>query len=140
MRRRTVVLIVIVFGLFGWWALAGAQQVRTDAQKPERTPLERFMQRKLDLSQGILAGLSREDLASVDADAQHLSLLCLDEDWNLVKTPDYVERSADFRRTANEIAKAARDQELSAAQLAYVQLVGQCFSCHAAVRRARSVK
>src|SRR5215831_1279963 len=98
------------------------------------------MKRKLDHSHALLTALASEDLAAAADEAQRISLLCLDEDWNLVKTPEYAERSAEFRRTANAISKSAREKNLAAAQLAYVQLVGQCFSCHDYVRDARKPK
>jgi hypothetical protein len=140
MRRRAVVPIVIVAGIFGLWMLARAQEVRSDAQPAQRETLDRFMRRKLDLSARLLEKLATGRLAPVAEAAQSLSLLCLDEDWNLIKTPEYAERSADFRRTANAIDKAAREENLPAAQLAYVQLVGQCFSCHEFVRDLRKGK
>lgn len=145
-RRPWLVVVVagcIVLAIFGLWSRARAQDAQ-NAQNASgvgkaaaRQSLDEFMKRKLDLSHGLLAGLSTNDLEHSADQAQRLSLLCLDEDWNLIKTPEYAERSAEFRRTANTIAKAAREKNLAAAQLSYVQLVGQCFSCHQSVRDAR---
>jgi len=146
MKRNTLlftvplIVVVIVLGIFGLWFGARAQERPPSAKDAQTQTLGQFMKKKFDLSQGLLAGLSTNDLESVDEDAQHLSLLCLDEDWNIIKTPEYVERSTEFRRTANAIAKAARVHNLAAAQLSYVQLVGQCFSCHEFVRDLRKAK
>lgn len=137
MNRKLFIAIVILF-MVGLWAVLVAQERPADATK--RTTLGEFMQRKLDHSHALLTALACEDLAAVTEEAQRISMLCLDEDWNLVKTPEYAERSAEFRRTANSVSKGARDKNLAAAQLAYVQLVGQCFSCHEYVRDARKGK
>jgi hypothetical protein len=138
MKRNVVILFVIILGIFGLWAVLKAQERPTDV--PRSATLQQFMARKLDLSHGLLGALVSGDLPSAAEEAERVSMLCLDEDWNIVKTPEYVERSADFRRTANAIAKGAHEKNLAAAQLAYVQLVGQCFSCHEYVRDARKKK
>jgi len=137
MKRNLVIAIVIIF-MVGLWAVLHAQERPSDATN--RTTLGDFMKRKLDLSHSLLTALASEDLAAAGEEAQRVSILCLDEDWKLIKTPEYAERSSEFRRTANAISKGARDKNLAAAQLAYVQLVGQCFSCHEYVRDARKGK
>jgi hypothetical protein len=137
MNRKLFITIVIIL-MVGLWAVLLAQERPADATK--RATLDQFMQRKLDLSHSLLTELASDDLAAAAESAQRVSMLCLDEDWNLIKTPEYAERSAEFRRTANAISKGARDKNLAAAQLAYVQLVGQCFSCHEYVRDARKGK
>jgi hypothetical protein len=138
MKRHVCIAFGIVLGIFGLWAVLRAQERSTDV--PRSATLDQFMARKLDLSHALLDALACNDLAAAAENAQRISMLCLDEDWNLVKTPEYAERSADFRRTANAISKGAREKSLAAAQLAYVQLVGQCFSCHEYVRDARKKK
>jgi hypothetical protein len=138
MKRRIILLIVIILGIFGLFAVLRAQERPADPAKS--ATLGEFMKRKLDLSHALLTALASEDLEQAADVAQRVSLLCLDEDWNLVKTPEYAERSADFRRTANAVSKGAREKNAAAAQLAYVSLVGQCFSCHEYVRDARKRK
>jgi hypothetical protein len=138
MKRNLVIGFVIILGIFGLWAVLRAQERPTDVRRS--ATLDQFMARKLDLSHSLLNSLVSGDLPAAAEDAQRVSMLCLDEDWNIIKTPEYAERSADFRRTANAIAKGAREKNLAAAQLAYVQLVGQCFSCHEYVRDARQKK
>ena len=115
----------------GW--LAG--QERSDVES--REALSEFMARKLEHAEGALGGLSRRDLASVAEHADKLGLVCLDLSWNVIQTDDYLERSTTFRRTIATMAKAARDDRIERAELAYLDLVGQCFSCHASVRDRR---
>ncbi len=99
-----------------------------------RVPRAEFMQRKLEHTQGLMAELSTGDLKAASRHADKLGLLCLDEQWNVLGTPEYLERSATLRRTIAELSRAARDEKLERAQLAFVDLVGQCFSCHSYVR------
>lgn len=131
----------IVFGSLGL-AVATTAIVVAQQQSDSRPkdPLSHFMQRKLEHAQGVLEGLSTGDLDLVAANADKLGLLCIDEDWNLVKSEEYVDRSTAFRRTIATLAKAARDKKLERAELAYVDLVGQCFSCHEVVRDGKRAK
>jgi len=118
-------------------AVPARRSVAQEAPKSdsvEREPLGYFMARKLDHSQALFAALAVSDLARASQEAQKLALLCLDEQWNVVQSPEYGERTQDFRRTIGSLDKAARAKDLSGAQLDYLQLAGQCFSCHKYVR------
>lgn len=57
-----------------------------------------FMQAKLKHSQELLKGLVTEDFDLIAKNSQAMSLLCEDELWMVLKTPEYVERSTEFRR------------------------------------------
>ena len=118
-------------------ALAGATSLFAFQQSSDVAPKESlasFMDRKLQASQDMFASLSRRDLAAAAEQADRLGLICLDLSWNVVQSDEYVERSTAFRRTISALAKAARDDRLERAELAYLDLVGQCFSCHDYVR------
>jgi hypothetical protein len=110
-------------------------QPRSDAEKRESHV--QFMARKLEYTKELLAGLSGRDLQVVAERADKLGLLCLDLSWNVIQTDEYFERSTTFRRTAGTIATAAREEKHERAQLAFLDLVGQCFSCHDYVRDHR---
>lgn len=132
MRPRTLraaLAAAACLGLAG--IVAASQDLPADGH---RDPLSRFMRRKLDHAQGVLSGLTTLDLVSVGEHADKLGLLCIDEEWDQVQSPEYAERSLAFRRTIAALARAARDDKLERAQLAYVDLVGQCFTCHQYVR------
>jgi len=55
----------------------------------------------------------------------------------VLQTPEYRERSNDFRRSVNAITDAARKKNLEAATLAYVDSTLKCVSCHKYVRQSR---
>lgn len=123
---------------------ANPQGVPPEAPKSDVAPatdrLDYFMARKLQHAQGLFGALAVEDFAAASQEAQKLGLLCLDEGWNVIQTPEYAERTVEFRRTIAAVDRAARDRDLPAAQLEYLQLAGQCFSCHKALRARTEVK
>jgi hypothetical protein len=96
-----------------------------------------FMRIKLAKSQSLLEGLALEDFDAIAKNAQALSLLCEEETWRVIQTPEYLAHSEHFRRTANAVAKAAQEKNLDGAALGYVGLTMQCVECHKYVRDVR---
>jgi cytochrome c556 len=54
-----------------------------------------------------------------------------------LQTPEYSQRSAEFRRAADALTEAARKRNLDGATLAYVDVTTKCVSCHKYVRGVR---
>ena len=102
--------------------------------------LAAFMQAKLTHSEKTLEGLAKGDFELISKHSQAISLLCEDELWAVLQTPEYRERSNDFRRNVNAITDAARKKNLEAATLAYVNATLNCVSCHKYVRETRAGK
>jgi cytochrome c556 len=100
--------------------------------------LAAFMKAKLGHAEKTLEGLAKGDFDLVAKHSQAISLLCEDELWMVLKTPEYQERSNEFRRSVNAITNAARKKNLEAATLAYVDATLKCVSCHQHVRKNRS--
>jgi cytochrome c556 len=100
--------------------------------------LSAFMKAKLQHSEKTLEGLAKEDYELIVKHSQAISLLCEDELWTVLKTPEYHERSKEFQRSVNAITDAARKKNLEAATLAYVDATLKCVSCHKYVRKSRS--
>jgi cytochrome c556 len=100
--------------------------------------LSDFMKAKLVHAEKTLEGLAREDYDLIAKHSQAISLLCEDELWMVLKTPEYQARSNEFRRSVNAITDAARKKNLEAATLAYVDATLKCVSCHQHVRKTRS--
>jgi len=105
------------------------------AQADER--LAAFMQLKLTHAEKTLEGLTKGDYELIAKHSQAISLLCEDELWSVLQTPEYRERSNEFRRSVNSITTAARKKDLEAATLAYVHATMNCVSCHKYVRENR---
>ncbi len=94
-----------------------------------------FMRAKLSHSTKVLEGLTNEDYDLIAKHSQAMSLLCQDEEWQVLKTAEYAERSREFRRGVDELTAAARAKNLEAATLAYVDTTMKCVSCHSYLRR-----
>ena len=99
-----------------------------------------FMQAKLTHSEKTLEGLAKGDFELIAKHSQSISLLCVDEQWSVMKTPEYQERSNEFRRNVDAITNAARKQNLEGATLAYVSATMNCVTCHKYVREAKPRK
>lgn len=100
--------------------------------------LSAFMKAKLVHAEKTLEGLVKEDFELVAKHSQAISLLCEDESWMVLKTPEYQARSNEFRRSVNAITEAARKKNLEAATLAYVDATLKCVSCHQHVRQTQA--
>ena len=99
-----------------------------------------FMQAKLKNSQQVLKGLATEDFDLIAKNSQAISLLCEDELWMVMKTPEYLERSTEFRRSADAVTAAAKKKNLEAAALGYVDMTLKCVNCHKYLRQVRMAK
>lgn len=96
-----------------------------------------FMRQKLVHSQKVLEGLTVDDLEMVAKHSQDLSLLSQAASWQVLQTPEYLDRSAEFRRAVDTLTEAAQKKNLDGAALAYVDVTMKCVSCHKYVRGVR---
>jgi cytochrome c556 len=123
---RFLLTLAVVAGSVGIASPAAAQDV-----------FSAFMKAKLEHSQKTLEGLAKADYEMIAKHSQAISLLCEDELWAVLKTPEYQERSNEFRRSVNTITDAARKKNLEGATLAYVDATLKCVSCHKYVRQTQ---
>lgn len=133
MRTRsqpTAVAVVIVLVLLVGWAWA-------NQAGPEPNDVDEFMTLKLEHAQDLLAALATEEFDDAAKHAQEISLLSQQATWQVLQTPEYNQHSAEFRRSADAISTAARDRNIDAASLAYVDMTMKCFNCHKYVRGTR---
>ena len=106
---------------------------------PDMVPnVQAFMEAKLQHSQAVLKGLATEDFDLIAANSQKVSLLSQAEQWQVIQTPDYVQRSTEFRREVDALTEAAKKKNLDAATLAYVKVTISCIECHKYVRSVRA--
>lgn len=101
--------------------------------RPDATTKE-IMKEKLDHSHYILNGIATGNFDLISGNAENLSKLSQSAPWRARETPEYEVLSAEFRRHADALAKAARDRNLDAASLAYVQMTLSCVNCHKYMR------
>jgi len=104
------------------------------AQQEAPQPTRAFMREKLQLAQQILEGLTTENYNLIETKATRLSAMSKGSNWRVFENPDYDQHSFTFRRHATALIKAAREHNLDAATLAYVQATMSCIDCHKFVR------
>ncbi|MBX3415165.1 MAG: hypothetical protein KF708_20945 [Pirellulales bacterium] len=109
-------------------------------QRAKPNEVADFMQLKLRHSQEVLEGLAVEDFDQIAKNAQDLSLLSQAASWNVLQTEEYLQQSGEFRRTADALTKAAKEKNLDAAAIRYVELTMKCVHCHKYVRGVRMVR
>lgn len=99
-----------------------------------------FMRLKLEHSQKVLEGLALEDFPMIAKNAQDISLLSQAASWQVLQTPEYLEHSNEFRRSADALTRAAQEKNLDGAALAYVAMTMKCVTCHKYVRGIRMAR
>ena len=99
-----------------------------------------FMQAKMQHAQQVLEGLALEDFDGIAKSSQELSLLSNAAQWQVLQTPEYVLRSAEFRRSADSLTKAAKEKNIDGATLHYMQMTLRCVECHKYVRSVREAR
>jgi hypothetical protein len=108
--------------------------------EPKKDKVSDFMQKKLKASQSILEGITTNDAKKVSDNGEDLIALSKEAEWKVLKTNAYELYSNDFRRTAEELVKNAKDKNMDAAALSYVELTLDCVKCHKYVRETRMTR
>ncbi len=140
MVPRTKNRLSLSIALLGAAALAAAVTTVAPAQDPkEIKEVGAFMSAKLTYAHQVLEGLTLEDFTAIERSAQQMALLSQDASWNVLETAEYYQRSTDFRRSAQELAAAARKKNLDGAALAYMGVTLKCIECHRYVRAVQHV-
>lgn len=121
-----VVGLAVAVG-FGW--------AFSERQQPN--DVDEFMQLKLEHAQDLLEALATEDFEAAAKHSQEISLLSQQATWQVLQTPEYNQHSSEFRRSADAVSLAARERNIDAASLAYVDMTMKCFNCHKYVRGAK---
>jgi hypothetical protein len=96
-----------------------------------------LMKQKLRHSQKILEAIATNDFDGLAKHADELIILSKEAEWKVIKTPRYETYSNDFRRNAEALVQSAKEKNLDAAALAYVDLTLNCVKCHKHVREVR---
>jgi hypothetical protein len=131
MRKSAYILVVLAL-------LAGVPTLSGHGDAPKKDEkLHELMQKKLVASQRVLEGVATNDFERIGKQADELIAVSKQAEWRVIKTPQYELYSNDFRRTAEDLAKSAKEKNIDAAALKYVELTLTCVRCHKYVREAR---
>jgi hypothetical protein len=112
----------------------GSREVEPKGKVPE------LMRRKLEGAQKVLEGVAVKDFSLIAKHAEDLLAISKEAEWKVLKTPSYEIYSNDFRRNAEALIANARNKNLDAAALSYVDLTLTCVKCHKHVREIRMVR
>ncbi len=123
-------------GFVAWLTIPFLLGVQEQEQEQEKSVTQqKFMQRKLDFSKEVVAGLATEDFERIAKGAQDLMLLSNESNWNSVNSRAYLKASSDFRETVQRLRSASRENNLDAATLAYFEVTINCVRCHKQLRK-----
>lgn len=114
-----------------------ATGVGTADDKPKEPKEEKkltVMQRKLKFSQMVLEGLATNNFDKIGKGGEGLVECVQDATWKINETEKYLLYSNDFQRRAEGLKKAAKDKNVDAAALAYVDMTLTCVKCHQYLR------
>jgi len=132
------VLLILTGSMVTCSAFAAALWAQQESRpRPKANRVADSMQLKLESAQKVLEGLALEDFQLITKESQAISLLTQEESWKVLQTPEYVQQSADFRRTVDAMTEAARQKNLDGAALRYVEMTMKCVHCHKYVRDVR---
>jgi cytochrome c556 len=93
------------------------------------------MQRKLDFTRAVVAGLATEDFEKISKGAQDLMLLSHEADWKVITSPEYLKMSREFRETTERLREQGRQKNLDGATIAYFEVTLNCIRCHKQLRQ-----
>jgi hypothetical protein len=128
--KRLIAIAMILIGAGAWICTAQERSVEDSTAA--------FMRVKLAHAQDILEGLTTDDFEEVERAAHKIAILSLDEAWRVIQTEEYLAQSLEFQRTAEQLAKDAKSEDLDAATLAYLDMTAKCIKCHKMVRGVRT--
>lgn len=127
----------MLLGLSGL-CMAGLLTSLTLSQESDTLPI--IMDDKLEYSQQLLEAVVFEDFHAVERIADELHLLSELSSWDVIRSPEYTQRSLEFQRVATRLAEVAAKKNLDGLALGYVELTLQCFQCHRYMRETRRVE
>ena len=92
------------------------------------------MERKLKHAQGLLNGLALNDFDKITREADALILARTEATWKINETEKYMRHAVAFDDQLQRIKKAAKNKNIDAATLAYVDMTLTCVKCHDTLR------
>lgn len=123
-----------------WCALVLALPGIAGSEVPGKKKPDTLMQRKLQHAQKVLEGVAVNNFEKIATNAEELIDISRAAEFRVLKTPRYEVYSKEFQQTAETLVKNAKDKNLDAAALSYVELTLICVKCHKHVREVKMVR
>jgi len=127
--RLVICLLPAVLGL----ACVGVRAIKAD----DRDKASVWMTKKLEYSQKILAGLTKEDFEMISKNADAMTVVTYLENWDRAGRADYRKQLRVFETANKDLVRHAGAKDLKAATRTYTQLIQSCVECHIVIRDAR---
>jgi hypothetical protein len=108
-------------------------QEKKPSDEAQNTP-SFWMQKKLEYSQNILAGLAEADFDKIAENAQAMQGLSKVEWFVRSRTPGYRTQLEIFLDANADLVKQAKQENLEGASFAFTQLTISCVNCHRKIR------
>jgi hypothetical protein len=93
-----------------------------------------WMQKKMEYSEKILAGLAKGDFQAIEKNATSMNKLSQIENWVRASSPAYKGQLATFRSANKSLIRMAEEQDIDGSTLAFMQLTQSCVQCHKLIR------
>jgi len=138
MRKLAYTAVVLLLTV-GFPALSGYGDEKKSGDEPPKKVRD-LMRKKLENSQKVLEGIAVNDFKLIAKHADELIDLSKQVEWRVLKTPQYEIHSNQFRRSAETLIKDAKDKNLDAAALTYMEMTLTCVRCHKYVREERMTR
>jgi len=107
-------------------------------KKPDKVEASIWMQKKLEYSQKILAGLTKGDFSMIKKNADSMQVIGYLEAWDRADLPEYKRQLEYFYDANKELIRQAGKKNISGATLAYTQVTNSCVHCHIVIRDAKT--
>lgn len=138
--RRVAIAIVGLLLTVGYPSFgSNGEAPKKSADDPPRKVSD-LMRKKLANSQKVLEGIAVNDFKLISKHADELIDLSKQVEWKVLKTPQYEIPGNEFRRSAETLIKNAKDKNIDAAALTYVEMTLTCVRCHKYVREERMTR
>ena len=114
----------------------GQEKPDKEPQKSDSEP-SLWMQKKLEYSRNILAGLATEDFDQIAQNAESMQTMSRFESFIRGKMPGYRTQLQVFQSANEQLIKQAQKDNVDGAALAFTQLTISCVNCHKQLREGR---
>ncbi|MCA9005995.1 MAG: hypothetical protein KDA70_12055 [Planctomycetaceae bacterium] len=113
----------------------GDKKESEDKETEGEKRLSQFMREKLTSSQQVLEGLMVEDYDLMQKGAKRMIEMSNATEWQVIEGPIFARQSEEFRSSAKEVIKFAKEKNLDGASLSYLHLTMTCIACHKKVNK-----
>jgi len=116
---------------------SGAAAVHAQEVGDKNQPPSFWMQKKLEYSKNILAGITTADFDKIVENAQSMRRLSSIEWFIRGRTPGYRTQLQIFEAATDEIIRQGQKDNVDGAALAFTQLTVSCVNCHKQLREQK---